>query len=280
MTDTQDTAMVLALVEAQAAAKDRLAQRLNLIISRLLRGFDGWYDDDQVAALSRRIFTAVRSSQKVQGGMTGQFMQAVLQILNADERRPSPIVLPESLRGLDDPTVPYDRIAAEYRISRAKELDDEQARLLAERRARLLAEDDLFLASREGARQRLVPADKVIGFRRIIHPELSRTGTCGLCLVASDRLYFKTDLLPMHTGCKCEVLPVTATSDPGSSINGEDLRRIYEAAGGNQAAALRKVRVQVVQHGELGPLLTDARHHFRDESEVRRTRLRRKRTAA
>ena len=34
-------------------------------------------------------------------------------------------------------------------------------------------------------------------YRRVIHPELSKGGTCGLCIAASDRIYFVDDLLAL-----------------------------------------------------------------------------------
>lgn len=70
----------------------------------------------------------------------------------------------------------------------------------------------------------------VTKFRRVIHPELSKTGTCGLCVVASDRLYNVGDLLPLHSNCKCGVVPVTERSDPGSGLSQSDLDKVYKKA--------------------------------------------------
>ncbi|TPF92880.1 hypothetical protein BW14_06865 [Bifidobacterium sp. UTBIF-68] len=96
-------------------------------------------------------------------------------------------------------------------------------------------------------------------YRRIIHPELSKTGTCGLCVVAANNVYGTADLLPMHNLCKCTVMPITASHDPGLRLNREDLDRIYKKAGGTtNASGLKSVRVEVVNHSEIGPILTQS----------------------
>ena len=42
-------------------------------------------------------------------------------------------------------------------------------------------------------------------YKRVNHPEASETGTCALCLLASTQVYYVEDLLPIHTGCQCDV---------------------------------------------------------------------------
>ena len=91
-------------------------------------------------------------------------------------------------------------------------------------------------------------------YRRVIHPELSHTGTCGLCVVASDRTYHISDLNPMHDHCHCTVMPILNGNDPGLSLNRNDLDAIYSRAGGNKAWQLSKVNVTVDEHGEIGPV--------------------------
>lgn len=94
-------------------------------------------------------------------------------------------------------------------------------------------------------------------YRRVIHPELSKTGTCGLCAVAATNVFGTADLLPMHNNCKCTVAPITAGNDPGLQLNRKDLDSIYKAANNStDAADLKQIRVQVVNHSELGPILT------------------------
>lgn len=99
----------------------------------------------------------------------------------------------------------------------------------------------------------------VVGMRRIIHPELSLTGTCGLCIAASDRLYTVRELLPMHRLCKCTSAAVTEEFDPADELNAVDLRRLYRDAGGTSRAHLKRTRYKEDQHGELGPTLKPER---------------------
>ncbi len=97
----------------------------------------------------------------------------------------------------------------------------------------------------------------VTQYRRVIHPELSKTGTCGLCAVASTRTYHTSALMPLHSNCKCGVAPITTANDVGKDISDADLQRFYDLAGGNTAADLKSIRLQVQTNGELGPILAD-----------------------
>ena len=94
-------------------------------------------------------------------------------------------------------------------------------------------------------------------FRRVIHPELSRSGTCGLCVAASTRVYRMRDMLPLHGGCNCTISPL-GSGDPGLDLNADDLRALYRKAGGTSAARLRRTKYRVEQHGELGLTLVPA----------------------
>ncbi len=108
----------------------------------------------------------------------------------------------------------------------------------------------------------------VTQYRRVIHPELSKTGTCGLCAVASTRTYHTSALMPLHSNCKCGVAPITTANDVGKDISEADLKRFYQLAGGNTADELKDIRLQVQTNGELGPVLaSDARKSGRAVSD-------------
>ena len=93
-------------------------------------------------------------------------------------------------------------------------------------------------------------------YRRIIHPELSRTGTCGLCVAAAGRVYSIKELMPLHSRCNCTVLPITADNDPGLKLTDDDLARLYDKADGTGRNALMNTRVLTVDNGEIGPVLS------------------------
>lgn len=151
----------------------------------------------------------------------------------------------------------WERPVSEYRNARNNGDSHQEAMLKTLARVRQLADADVRMANRERAARVYEAASPqgVIGYRRIIHPELSRTGTCGLCLVAADRLYSTKELYPLHDNCKCETLPVTNTSDPGLKLNRDDLDYIYSVAGGNTASKLSNTRISEYVSGERGPTL-------------------------
>ncbi|SKS09580.1 Uncharacterised protein [Mycobacteroides abscessus subsp. massiliense] len=130
-----------------------------------------------------------------------------------------------------------------------------------------LVDDNLMLAQRLAQSEMIAQAvdldnlgkPKIIGTRRIIHPEMSEGGTCGLCIAAADQIYHVTELLPIHNRCKCTYGIVTEDFDPADELNAADLSQLYNDAGGTSAAHLKRTRYQVDDHGELGPVLVPAK---------------------
>lgn len=183
---------------------------------------------------------------------------------------PSPAWGLEDGRVALDPAEPYGRVADGYRWSTAMLGDDpDKAQAKASVRIAITAETDVTLAVR-AQYQKTMGAQGATGWRRILHPELSETGPCGLCVVAADRVYKSEDLLPLHNRCVCEVLPVYGRVDPGITLNGDDLAALYAAAGGNTREQLRRISVVLTEHGELGPILVDGGRHYRSPEEVAR----------
>ena len=131
-----------------------------------------------------------------------------------------------------------------------------------------LVDDNLMLAQRAAAQDVIAKAvdlgkgAKVIGYRRVLHPELSRGGSCGLCIAASTQIYHVKKLMPIHTRCHCDVAAVTENDDPADVLNAHDLGQLYQLAKGRGSydrTALSNVRYKVDEHGELGPVLKPAR---------------------
>ncbi|HEY4266630.1 MAG TPA: hypothetical protein VGM94_00425 [Galbitalea sp.] len=133
-----------------------------------------------------------------------------------------------------------------------------------------LAESDAMIAERDEASRIYESRDQITGFRRVIHPELSASGTCGLCIVASQRLYHRGDLMPIHGDDHCTTMGITEDFDPGLKLNADDLKTIYAAAGGNAAEQLANTRITINEHGELGPVLVKHGDHFRTAKEAGR----------
>lgn len=138
------------------------------------------------------------------------------------------------------------------------------ARQKTEERMERMVSQDIAAAARNAHQEimRKTPKKTITGYRRVVHPELSRTGSCGLCIVASTMIYKKSDLLPIHAGCKCETVEIYQidgkTYDPGQQINDEDLSVFYEEAGGTTHGwKLKRWKYKVVNHPEYGPTLVN-----------------------
>lgn len=162
----------------------------------------------------------------------------------------------------------YRRPAKQYRYAITRGKTPEQSKFIAMERVKDLLTTDVALADRDESDHAYRALKTDIGWRRILRPELSESGPCGLCVVASDRFYKSGDLMPLHDECVCGKMPITSTEDPGTKINAADLERIYGAAGGNTMEELKRVRVVVRVHGEIGPVLVRERDHFRDAAQA------------
>lgn len=161
-----------------------------------------------------------------------------------------------------------ERIKAEPDTAGWKVTDEEWEQFTE--RLTTIVSDDLAATARDEAQKVLRASPAVIGYRRVLHPEFSQSGPCGLCIVAADRFYTTGELLPLHGNCKCTISPITKTQDFGLNLNAEDLARIYAAAGSTSSDDLKRIRVQVRENGELGPILTRKGDHFRGVEQVNR----------
>lgn len=165
-----------------------------------------------------------------------------------------------------EPEKLMERAAEKYRYERSTGKDHITANDSAEQKIADLVDTNLILSARLAEQQTLKLVqdkdDRVIGYRRIIHPELSKGGVCGMCVAAADRVYKVSDLKPIHARCNCTVSPVTESHDPGLQLNYDDLNRLYEhakeaapGARSTSAAALKRPRYKIHHHHEYGPVL-------------------------
>lgn len=244
--------------------------------------FEKWYDAVAVAALAAEVANLSLSAQHTTAGLSAQFAtQTAAAVLGVSAPR-----IPRNpwtqVRDGKPLKLVYTRPAEVFKRAIATGATHEEAVRRAVQRATGLATSDLLLEDR--AVQRAVfERMGVTAYRRVIHPELSRTGTCGLCIAAADRVYSTNELMPLHPpSCNCTVLPIVGDIDPGLSLNREDLDALYSAAGSNKALDLRGTRFKsldelraagesayaVHEHGELGPMLTRAGDKFRPAQKV------------
>lgn len=255
---------VVPLVDAFASQRERIVARVLRLVESGLVGFDGWYSDRLVAEMAAGVADHVLTGQKGVASLTDAYLTRVTSMVAGQTLSPAGVApdLSRSLRtGQADLGEVYVRLGADFRWRRSEGLDETAARAATTTRARVMSDTDMALAFR----RQVVDFNKargVLRYRRVLRSEQP----CGLCAAASDRLYTRGDLLPIHGRCRCGVIPVTHATDPGSTLTNDDLPALYEAAGGTSGAKLKNVRV--VQHGELGPVLTVRGQHFRGPLEV------------
>ena len=201
-------------------------------------------------------------------------------------------VVPEIRNGVPVQDV-YHRSIVEARSRVANGASFDEAMASGRSRAVSTARTDVSLANKGEMARGGELRPWVVGYRRVL------TGrSCAFCATASTQRYKSADLLPLHPSCDCDVAEIFGTEDPGQVINRElltDLKATNIEAGGRpyvveadgsirykrtekllgpdgeplrtpsgeirrQVTAGDKVKVEVVEHGELGPMLTDAKH--------------------
>lgn len=260
-----EIALMVAQIESYANSKEALTQSA---VDSIFRGMAdvNAFDDIEVKAFAEGAADVIRAVQGNASILTEAYIRNILTI----QKILPPVLrvaeLTNDLREGIELYQAYMRPFDEFRylLSKGKPEADAKASML--RRAESLVDTDVNLATRKATQKTLESTPKVTGYRRIIHPEMSRGGSCGLCVVAADRVYYKSELMPIHDRCKCTVLPVTDKSDPGESLNADQIGEYYRQAGGTEGAKLKRVRVS--QHGEIGPVLRDADHKFRGPQQV------------
>lgn len=251
-----------ALVAAQSTSRAQLAQIAVLTATGRVAAMDeaAWYDDQAVAQLAYLIGAQVGSVQRQTAALTDAYLARMTSLSLGRTVRPVGVGSVAQLRGVTNALV-YRRLGENYRYQRSLGKDHQAAAADTSQRAAVMADTDATLAMRAQAR-RFMTQRRISTYRRVIRPEASAGGVCGLCIAAADRLYYKADLLPIHDRCHCEVAPILDGKDPGFNLNAADLDNLYGAAGSTSREDLKRVKVQIHHHGELGPVLAKLGQKF------------------
>lgn len=258
------------IVDRFTARREALEQRIQKLVTAEFTRFDGWYSPKLVEEITQAVAARVSIAQVGTATLTDAYLSRVTTYVTGTYVAGAsvPQVMGKSLRmGVTGHEEVYGRVVSEYRYQRSVGADERQALSTALTRAQSMVSTDMGLAFQHQTK-RFTEVRNINRFRRVVRPELSKGGACGLCVGASDRLYRRGDLMPMHARCKCTVIAVTSKSDPGSQLNDDTLSELYTQAGSTAGADLKKVRVTVEQHGELGPQLRVQGQNFRGPAEV------------
>ena len=258
---------ISAALDAHTASRAAVEKKVLGIVARLVAGFDGWYDSAKISGWTARIVKAVEAAQASTATMTDAYLSQVASEVIGKSVLPVGAVDPASLRqGVTHQGV-YGRLADQWRY---QESLGTAADLIAQgvaSRAVSMVTTDLQLAFTHQSR-RFMTRRGIDEWRRVLRPEMSKTGVCGLCVAASDRMYFRGDLMPIHGNCHCGVLPVKDGVDPGRSLNREDLNRLYGEAASTYGDQLIETKYVVRENGEIGPVLAREGDAFRGPDDV------------
>lgn len=133
------------------------------------------------------------------------------------------------------------------------------------------AEMDVALATRSSASAAIQLDDRVVGYERV--PD---GGACDFCLLVSTQRYHSEDLMPIHNRCGCTVDPILAGDDRGKildrdlldSLNAKGVKVYDNGTVRTYGGTGDPVGAQVHDHGELGPVVTNADDAFTAEHDI------------
>lgn len=214
--------------------------------------------------MADQLGTLVDNAVVEEGRLTQAFLQGLYADAGLTPNTPSRPLTGSQRMGLTSTAEAYARVPTAYRTHLSRGASHEEALDISMDRLRNMLATDLQMAHVEMTRRVATVNPKTTrGYRRILRPEMSRGNVCGLCIVAADRVYSISTLMPIHNGCNCDTAPIIGDFDPGINLNREDLDALYHAAGGDVTAgpALRQVKVSVYDHGETGPTMRPEGEH-------------------
>jgi hypothetical protein len=249
---------VESILAAHTVQREALATRIILLLEREWSSLGSW-DLADVESFIGRAVPIVTGGQAMTARMTDVYISQILTEMTGEQIRT--VGLRQSdlaeLRGVPLTEV-YRRPFVELWAGLKEGKLFADALATGMNRVSELADDDLSLAYRKASTLAFGKQTRVKGYRRVVRPEFSKGGTCPLCHLAAENRYHKSDLLPIHTHCRCAVMPIVGKSDPGASLNEADLGQLEKP----------DVHPVVRNHGELGPILQIAGEHFTTEAQV------------
>lgn len=193
----------MALTQQQISQLTRATTQLRTEIRKetldiALNLWDGLpdYRSPNVKRFVKSVEPAVRGAQQLTTQITDAYIAATT------DGKPSKLIDVRDLRDGLPFDEEYERPATTLYtdLSEGKPLSEAQRH--ARQRLFYLVVTDIQLAYTNQVHYSL-DGKMVHGWRRVVGSNKS----CALCLIASTRLYYKSDLMPIHPGCQCSVEP-------------------------------------------------------------------------
>jgi len=234
--------------------KQDVRRRIEAYIVGRWNNLGSWRDAD-VEQFVRQVVPVVLTGQKQTAQLTNAYLDSMARLAGVE---PSPAQLAAMAypRGID-PDEAYRRGATTLYTGLSNGDSFDEAYAASVRRLRDIVRADMQMAARDASHARISGDERVVGYRRVLSPGEN----CALCAIASTQRYRREDLMPIHSGCRCDVAPIYGTHDPGQVIAGEQYESLtsaideqFGADGWDRNRPSRHIRVQT--HGEHGPVLT------------------------
>ncbi len=219
------------------ATREALRLRLSGAVE-VLWGRYGGPTDDQAEEFLARAVPLVRAGQATTVQTTDAYLALYLTTtpvgLTLDDH------VGAAVRNGTEPREVYHRSVVTLRGGLSRRLAYADANRAAVARLTATVETDLQLAHRS-ASQAVFRQRGISYYRRV-----TTARSCGLCGSLTSKRYRADRLLPVHGRCDCTVAPLAGGFDPRSAaLFGEE-----------------PLDSAVHDHGELGPVLAQAGHHF------------------
>lgn len=251
---------VARVVEAYRIAEAEVRRQVAQYVRTVYLGLPGYRDADGDTFVNR-IVPVVLAAQRHTANLTTAYLaQVSLAVLGDRGRiRAIPPAEVDDVRGVD-PYEVYRRpfTTVWWELSQGRPYDTAVRSGLT--RATILAATGIQLAKTHASAFTLGRDRRVVGYLRLV------TGrqTCRLCHEAATKPYHSADLMPIHPGCSCTVVPIYRRAGIGDALG--VVAAAQALSGAKQAMAEPEKdanpTISVHHHGEMGPLLYERGQHF------------------
>jgi hypothetical protein len=252
-------------------------QRVLSYIQRVWGSLDSWRAAD-IDRFVNAVVPVVTGGQQQIAALTDAYLAAVESAITGVPVRPvgvpAALVTDEAIRGVAAADV-YRRAGPTVWSSLSRGDTLTWAVRQGLNRALSMGATDLQLARTHASHHILTRKNTVRGYRRV----LTGSKSCGLCIVAATQRYHRSQLLPIHPGCSCGVVPIYGDTDPGQVIDPDTLEGVHQAIADRFGAASEGARggggipnyrdvLVTHDHGELGPVLAVRGQHFDGPNDI------------